>query len=425
MCYGILFVLDLLGGIMVISSTLCGGWCLRHSSMSCKKCDTIYDTTEARIREKVRVLHKYSPSQEEMMKELEELRLEAKDAREREDKRLNEIKTSLMMLPACYNCLCCMKRNVRRATPWSGQWRSYKKWKYALCVIFWIRSLVVYCDVTGTCLGSRANQSSCTNNYDLSDSVFNINGGFHGTERFQSNGTYTFCTMYSTWAKPTPSNYVRQFERTNRNTAISSQLLNCNVEVPQGDPVPGTIITNVGQCPGKPGTYGYPSPAFGIRTGVGSIPAILPGQTSNSSAANCPGNSGQPQCFLPNSDTPVSCSDDRCPEGSCPFVSAAPFCICSLCLNYWRTSFEMGNSDPSCYEHCEIGQPGPPLNYFCAVCPGLGQGVLADEIIEPGEVITTFWLSTTYAIFDPFVEILLLTYLLSTENKERRTANFR
>lgn len=318
-----------------------------------------------------------------------------------EEEAIKEEKKALKFSETCYavcSCALCPKRK------WTITlvWRWYKIIQYLALVIIWLRPFFLYCDVTGYCLGSRAQKSSCTSVFSTPNTVFNLFGSFQGGEIYSVDNSYVFCPVYQKWANPSVNDYVAQF-------LLEDGAVNCYEQ--QSSAIGSSILTLHDQCPEQGDIIGFPSLARGIPTGSGDTPAIQPLATPNTSATACPGYIDLPQCYRPGTTTPVDCNNPICRVGNqniCPFARISSLAIRATCLPYWRYVLAGTDTGPAGYETYTTTENAGSLNSLCAFCPGLGYGWLAGEQTNHGNIVAVFWLATVHSIFLPFAENFLM-----------------
>ncbi len=248
---------------------------------------------------------------------------------------------------------------------------------------------------------SLAGHNSCSADRLDYLSVFSPRGAFplqratnKAYTRYSEDESYIFCTMDATWALPTyDTYYVEGFD-----TVEGSYQIDCAQPKPNG-----VISLRASDCGGFVETY--PDPTVGIIASTGEG---ITAQTTNDTAKSCPGNTLELVCFRLNKI--VDCN--TCASLGCDYGPGRPKNLCSFCLNTWRRATGLTTGPDISYSHCPYSESlGSGMDFWCGFCPGRGYGWLASELYTKNALIVVFWLATTYCLFLPPLEYLVMLLL--------------
>ncbi len=307
----------------------------------------------------------------------------------------------------------CCKISERNTLTNVIRWRTFKFWNFLLLILIWIRAFGLYASVLGLNAGliwSLADHNSCSADRFDTLSVFNPRGAFPLQrsseklyERYSHDDYYIFCTIDSTWANPTYDNHIiKGFE-----TIVDGTLqINCLEPTPNG-----VISLENDECGGFVTTY--PDNSLGLIVPYEGVTTY----TTNSSTINCPGNTGGIVCFF--NLLPVDCN--TCNTRTCQYGNGKPLKLCPLCLNAWRRMANRPDGPDISYSHCpEYSESQSNLiDFFCQFCPGRDFGWLASETFDRDSIVVVFWLTTIYCLFLPFLETIILVFVVFSKKVKR------
>lgn len=259
-------------------------------------------------------------------------------------------------------------------------WRRWKYIRFILLIILVIRPVAL----NRAYFLPPVNASSCTRDSDApSGSVYNPQGFFpHGSwQVFDTEETYAFCVLGRTWAWPTAEHYIKGFE------LIPPTTLECDVQEVGG------YVDIDGQCASQ---NPFPDPTIGL-----SVPVLRLPNTTTANQLFCPGNNLGSVCLI-NNQPSTNCA------GASRTVTGRPSYICPYCLPCWRYMVSQTGATVTSfgYEDCPSFEPSSMACFGCNMCPGLGYGWLANEVVSARAFTTAYWASLVYNVFVPAAEIV-------------------
>lgn len=284
------------------------------------------------------------------------------------------------------------------------KWRKFKLLRVLYMIGFWLRPFYLRESINGQInngfmhTSSLADQSSCSHIDQSCIGDTCVYDTYHPKGVFPWFGLNykddiqgVFCAMDQKWLDPLPlaSHQVYGYTYTN---VGGNDFPNCDT----ASTSPSAKVANVLICPNA-----YPDATLGLSKTV----QIIYGATTLGEAERvkeCPGmDTSEMTCFLGGVIVPCETCRDNCVN-----VRGRPRRICPFCLDYVRE--RNGRLIAEEYSHCEPYNAQRKGMYLCGMCPGRGQGWLADEVYTKEGINISFWLLTVYFLIIPGLEILVL-----------------